>query len=55
MQDVPTKKMITFECGEDFPRPRMGRPPQRCPPCRDKRRKAQQLERWLRWAKRQLD
>ena len=46
--------MLTcLSCGQDFPRQRMGRPPQRCVVCRDERRKAKGRERVLRWAAKQ--
>ena len=41
-------------CPDTFPRPRMGRPPQRCEPCRETHRKAKGMERWLRWAAKQV-
>ena len=51
----PADKMqITCnDCHESFPRPRMGISPQRCEPCGLNRRKAQGMERWLRWAAKQ--
>ena len=41
-------------CERSFPRPRIGRPPLRCEPCREKHQNAKTRERVLRWAAKQV-